>query len=190
MAGYGALVFAAVLVLWLLAWRRRAAVTGERHARTIGRRWIVGGGVVLPLASIAVLLGFGLPAGERMRPQPLAGQTPLRIDVVARQWTWDVHYPERGVVLHDELRLPVGVAVDVHVTSRDVIHSFWVPRIAGKIDALPGRVTVLRLHADEPGTMRGQCAEFCGVGHAHMALIVHVMPQERFAAWLDGEAAQ
>jgi cytochrome c oxidase subunit II len=82
----------------------------------------------------------------------------------------------------------VGHPVDVQTRSADVIHSFWVPRLGGKLDAIPGRTLVVRLQASQPGTFRGQCAEFCGLEHAHMVLVVHAMEPADFDAWL--EAAQ
>ncbi|MCK7493505.1 MAG: hypothetical protein MZW92_20765 [Comamonadaceae bacterium] len=88
------------------------------------------------------------------------------------------------MTLVDELRMPAGRAVDIHTESRDVIHSFWVPRLGGKLDAIPGHVRVVRLQADAPGVDRGVCAEFCGVGHADMAMTVVAMEPAAFDAWL------
>ena len=109
----------------------------------------------------------------------------LEIEVTARQFAWEVRYPPARAALTDEIRVPAGRAVVVRLASRDVIHSFWVPSLAGKIDVIPGRVTRLTLQADRPGRFRGQCAEFCGMGHAHMALEVIAMPPEEFERWLD-----
>jgi len=95
-----------------------------------------------------------------------------------------MHYPDNGVRLKNEMRVPVGRAVDVHTQSSDVIHSFWVPRLGGKLDAVPGRTLVVRLQADRAGTYRGQCAEFCGTGHAHMTMTVIAMEPADFDAWL------
>ena len=186
MLGYGTLVFAIVVGLWLYALHRRPREWAEEHARRAGRRWLLFGGLLLPFGSIAVLLAFGIPAGHRLLPLPVAGPPPLRIDVVGHQWWWEVRYPGTSVRLVDELRLPAGRPVDVHTTSSDVIHSFWVPRLGGKIDAIPGRTNVIRLQADTAGLLRGQCAEFCGDAHAHMTMQVHVMPADRFDAWLAG----
>ena len=200
MLGGAALVTAGVLGAWLLAMRRRAPARPDASddARTArdARRWIVGGGIVLPTTAIVALLAFGSPAGlhqvpvlaSRSDPGDARGE-PLRIDVVGRQWSWHLHYPASGVELHDELRLPVGRPVHVQLGSRDVIHSFWVPRLGGKLDAIPGRVQVVRLQADEPGVFRGQCAEFCGLHHAHMVMTVVAMPADEFDAWLAARAA-
>lgn len=193
MLGVSALVTAGVVWAWLLAMRRGRGPEGvatEAQAARHSRRWIVGGGVVLPSVVIAALLVFGTSAGLHQLPLPASWSgaggpsvTPLRVDVTARQWSWSLHYPDSGVRLQNELRVPVGQPVDIHVGSEDVIHSFWVPRLGGKIDAIPGRVNVVRLQADQPGTFRGQCAEFCGQQHAHMVMAVIAMPGDEFDAW-------
>lgn len=171
-----------VIALWLYAQWRRPRDWTEEEARRVGRRFVVAGGLLLPGVSVAVLLAFGIPIGNRLLPQPpAAGEgEPLRILVIARQWQWEVRYPDTGEVLFDELHLPAGRAADVQVRSEDVIHSFWVPRLHGKIDAVPGYTHRIRLLAEEPGSMRGQCAEFCGTEHAHMVLAVEVHPAEAF----------
>jgi cytochrome c oxidase subunit 2 len=98
----------------------------------------------------------------------------MRIEVQARMWAWEFVYPEgpSTTPTTDVLHLPVGRHVDLVVTSVDVIHSFWIPRLGGKIDAIPGRMTVIRLQADRPGTYHGICAEFCGTGHTNMLFTV------------------
>lgn len=177
-----AVISIGVVALWLHAQWRRPRDWTEEEARRAGRRFVVAGGLLLPGVSVAVLLAFGIPVGNRLLPQPLAAgeAEPLRIVVIARQWQWEVRYPDTGTVLLDELHLPAGRAADVQLRSEDVIHSFWVPRLHGKLDAVPGRTHLIRLRADEPGSMRGQCAEFCGTRHAHMVLAVEVHPAEAF----------
>ncbi|MCL4183060.1 MAG: cytochrome c oxidase subunit II [Burkholderiaceae bacterium] len=184
MAGAAALVTTAVIAIWLAAMRRHGLPVDA--AQRSGRRWIVGGGIVLPLLAIVALLVFGAPAGRHHLPWPEAAGSPppLRVDAIGRQWSWELHYPDSGVRLRNELRLPVGRPVHVHTQSRDVIHSFWVPSLGGKLDALPGRTLVMRLQADRPGSWRGQCAEFCGLGHAHMSMTVLAMEPAAFDAWL------
>ncbi len=184
MFAFATVVLVAVVGLWMYAMRRDPGARDDARARRVENRWIVGGGLVLPLASVTVLLAFGIPIGHNMLPLP-TGEPGVRIEVTGHQWWWEVTYPDAGVVLRDELHIPVDVPVDVHVTSRDVIHSFWVPRLGGKLDAIPGRTSVLRLRAQEPGTYRGQCAEFCGTGHAHMGLTVEAHASADFAAWLE-----
>lgn len=177
------LVLLLVVLLWLLALRRAPRHYTPEQARRLGRRWIIAGGVLLPGFSILVLLAFGIPLGLRMLPLPLDGPPPLRIEVTGHQWWWAVRYPETGVVTANQLILPVGRPVDVEVASADVIHAFWVPRLGGKLDMLPGRRATLRLQADRAGRYRGQCAEFCGAQHAHMALAVEALETPAFEAW-------
>jgi cytochrome c oxidase subunit 2 len=186
MFGFSALILLAVVALWLYAmWRKPQPLIDADEAERINLRWIIGGGLVLPVASLTVLLAYGIPMGYRMLPLPLAGQTPLRIEVTGHRWWWEVRYPGTDIVLKNELHLPAGSPVDMHVTSADVIHSFWIPRLAGKLDMIPGRTNVLRLQADAPGRFRGECAEFCGVGHAGMTLAVQAHTPQDFQAWLE-----
>jgi cytochrome c oxidase subunit II len=178
------LVLLVVSGLWLYAMYREPDHVDEAQARRIQNRWIIGGGVALPVVSITVLLAFGIPAGQSMLPLPSPKGEALEIHVTAHQWWWEFVYPESGLVLVDELHIPANRPIDVHITSADVIHSFWVPRLAGKLDAVPGHINVLRIQADEPGEYRGQCAEFCGIGHAHMPFLVIAHTPSDFAAWL------
>ncbi|PAU61539.1 cytochrome c oxidase subunit II [Pseudomonas indica] len=182
MLGFASLVLLGVTALWLYAMHRAPRETSAEQARRINRRWIVGGGLLLPGLSILLLLAFGIPAGHRLLPLPLA-EPPLRIEVTGHQWWWEVRYPD-GVVTANQLHIPAGRPVDLAVSSADVIHSFWVPRLGGKLDMIPGRRHVLRLQADRPGTYRGQCAEFCGSQHAHMAIHVVAHDEPAFQAWL------
>jgi len=180
MLGAALVVSAGVVAAWLWAMRPLAALAGNE------RRWLVGGGLLLPGIAIASLLVFGSSAGRHQWPWP--GETPaLIVDITARQWHWQVRYPGVEFDLQNELRLPAGRPVHVRISSDDVIHSFWVPRLGGKLDAIPGRTQVLRLQADRPGRYLGQCAEFCGVGHARMPLVVIAMTPEAFDTWLAGE---
>ncbi|WP_417547543.1 cytochrome c oxidase subunit II [Marinobacter segnicrescens] len=171
-----------VFAVWFIAVRRAPAKT-ESGARRAARWWIIGGGLVLPMTAIVLILGFGIPLGQRMLPLPVSDGEPLRINVTARQWQWQVNYPDSGIRLTDEVHIPANTPVDLHLTSDDVVHSFWVPRLGGKLDMIPGHTNVLRLQADQPGTYRGQCAEFCGTGHAHMKFRVQVHDQTAFQRW-------
>ncbi|WP_338762371.1 c-type cytochrome [Massilia sp. METH4] len=156
------------------------------------RAWIVGGGLLFPLAVLTALLAWSLASTRALsRPSSL---TELRVAVTAKMWWWEVRYTDpatgRDVVLANEIRLPVGRPVYLALTTSDVIHSFWVPALAGKVDMVPGRVHGLTLLADRAGTWRGQCAEFCGTQHAKMALHVVAQPQAEFDAWLAAQARQ
>lgn len=145
------------------------------------QRWILLGGLGLPAIVLPPLVAYGLIAGERLLPLP--GSTPPRIEVHAERWRWTARYPDHGgMATEGVLHLPAGTPVDIVVTSRDVIHSFWIPRLGGKIDVVPGRVNVLRVQADAPGHYQGQCAEFCGHGHSGMRFDVVVHPAVDFSA--------
>jgi cytochrome c oxidase subunit 2 len=184
MCGFAGLVLAVVSGLWIYAMRRAPRETTPEQAKRINRRWLVGGGILLPGLSIAVLLLFGVPIGQRMLPLPLLGEQPLRIEITGHQWWWEVRYPDSGVATANQLHIPTGRPVDLQVGSADVIHSFWVPRLGGKIDMIPGRHNQIRLQADQPGIYRGQCSEFCGTQHSHMILHVQAHSEDDFAAWL------
>jgi cytochrome c oxidase subunit 2 len=182
LAGAGVL-FALVLVLFVLVIRRPGWGAGVSPAR-----WIVLGGLLLPAVILLPLVGYALFAGEQMLPLP--GNAPPRIEAQGQQWTWTFRYPDQGgVTTTNVLHVPAGIPVDVVVTSIDVIHAFWVPRLAGKIDALPGHVNRLRIQADQPGRYEGQCNEFCGVGHATMHFVVIAHRPEDYAAALAQAAA-
>ncbi|GAA6132057.1 cytochrome c oxidase subunit II [Halopseudomonas sabulinigri] len=182
-------VLVALVLLWLHALRREPGQVSDREAQRLQNRWVVGGGLILPILSISVVLVVGIALGQRMLALPLAEGQPLRIEVVAHQWWWEVRYPESGVVLKDKLHIPAGQPVNLHLISEDVVHSFWVPRLAGKMDMFPGRTNVLRLEADAPGTYHGMCSEFCGVGHARMHFTVEAHTPAEFEAWLQQEQA-
>ena len=112
----------------------------------------------------------------------------MTVEVTGNQWWWYVRYPNddpsRIVVTANEIHIPVGRPVMIRGTSNDVIHSFWVPNLHGKRDLIPSRITTEWIQADRPGRFRGQCAEFCGLQHAHMALWVVAEPEDQFDAWM------
>ena len=130
---------------------------------------------------------------DRSSAHAARGEAPLRITLTGNQWWWDVQYEDElpSNLFHtaNELHLPVGVPVEITLKSNDVIHSFWVPNLAGKKDLIPGRTTQIRLLPTKQGVYRGECAEYCGIQHAHMALDVTVESGEAFAAWLARQRA-
>ena len=139
--------------------------------------------------SSTVLLVFGL-ASLRSALRP--GSDPLSIEIVGSQWWWRVRYHTASgayVESANEIRLPVGRRVEARVASTDVIHSFWIPAIAGKIDMIPGRINRVQLEPTRAGAYRGACAEFCGSSHARMNLVVLVMENAAFERWLAAESA-
>jgi cytochrome c oxidase subunit 2 len=160
-------LFALVMALFALA-----ALRPGRFRGLPPRSWLVWGGLVLPALVLPPLVVWALAMGEAAAPPP-DGDVET-IEAEAFQFGWRFRYPARGGVETDVLHLPAGAPVDIAIGSRDVIHSFWVPRLAGKLDAVPGRVNVQRLTAEAPGRLQGACAEFCGLGHAHMYFEVRV----------------
>ncbi|MAN76290.1 MAG: cytochrome c oxidase subunit II [Rhizobiales bacterium] len=143
-------------------------------------RWIVWGGLAMPGVLLTVLLGYALFTGERLLPHALA-ETPTRVAAHGVMWQWQFSYADApGAPPTPILHIPAGEPVDVIVTSGDVIHSFWVPRLAGKIDAIPGHENTIRIQADRAGTYRGVCAEFCGAGHTGMRFTIEAHDGEAF----------
>jgi cytochrome c oxidase subunit 2 len=150
------------------------------------RNWLVGGGLVMPLVVVAVVLGFTLVAMARLANQPT--QNELIVEVNGHQWWWEVRYPDLGVVTANEIHLPVERPILMRVRSEDVIHSFWIPSLAGKIDLLPDKTNTTSFSANEAGTYRGVCAEFCGLQHAKMRLTALVSSQDDFDQWAAQQA--
>lgn len=178
-------ILAGMMTLLALAMRQRSQGKPIRPLR-----WLIGGGVLLPLVVLSVLLAWStLQSAWLTRP---SSQHALKIAVTAKMWWWEVRYtdPAGGpdIVLANEIRLPAGQSAYLGLASSDVIHSFWVPALAGKVDMLPGRLHGLTVRADVPGIYRGQCAEYCGEQHARMALHVVVQTPEEFQAWLARQA--
>lgn len=174
-------LFVLVAVLLAVSLMRPALLAGIRPVH-----WVIGGGLVLPIPILAVLLVVALVLGEELLPKLDSG-APMRVEVRAAQWRWQFSYPDAaGAPTTDVLHLPAGEPVDLVVTSQDVIHSFWIPRLGGKIDAIPGHVNVIRLMAGEPGIYHGTCSEYCGRGHDVMQLRAEAHEPDAFAAALGG----
>lgn len=182
--GGAAAIFVLVLALAALAILRRPRWLSSRST-------VVVGGVVFPLVVLGALLVDTLQGpphlwASTMRPA-------LVVDVVGEQWWWRIAYlDDRGepdFVTANEIRMPVGAPVELRLRSADVLHSFWVPPLAGKLDMIPGRSNRLVLVAEREGSWRGQCAEYCGSAHAKMALHVIALPRAEFERWRDGQRA-
>ena len=170
-----------LLVLGLLA---LAAFRSGRHCLPGGDNgFLVILGIVMPAVVLLGVMGVTLAVGDEAEAEPA-----LTVEVVGNQFWWEVRYGD--VVTANELHIPVGEPVEVLLTTDDVIHSFWVPQLGGKVDMIPGRDNRTRLLADEPGVYLGECAEFCGIQHARMQLVVVAEPREDFDVWLEGEAEQ
>ncbi|MEX0807175.1 MAG: cytochrome c oxidase subunit II [Dongiaceae bacterium] len=179
----GGLVFAVVMGLTAIA-----SLGAERRRRFLSeRKFIVIAGAILPAIVLTALLVYGLTlTGTRIA---IAEADALRIEVTGEQWWWRVRYPDSGgdIITANEIRIPADRPIELTLLSADVIHSFWVPNLAGKIDMIPGTVNRLTLRATQPGEYRGQCAEFCGGPHALMAFHVVALEPAAFDIWLAAQ---
>lgn len=184
MTGGAVVIWVGVVALTVYAIRARPVAHGGHWNAML----IIGGGALLPTLVLAALLIYGLS----MLP-PLLASAPegsLKINVVGEQWWWRVRYePPNGepVDLANEIRLPVGEPVQFELASPDVIHSFWIPSLGGKMDMIPGRRTRIALEPTRTGRFRGACAEYCGTAHALMAFDVVVMEKAEFERWLEAQ---
>jgi cytochrome c oxidase subunit 2 len=186
----------AVFVMWagLLGaaiWRRRRrgeARISQRDepAESTGyvRRWVVGLGVVMTSIVLVAVMAATVASMRAIPSEAPSGA--LRLELVARQFHWDVRYPGSDARTRDVVRIPAGRPVELTIRSADVIHSFWVPALTGKLDAIPGQTNTLVIQADRPGTYGGQCAEYCGLEHALMRVTVVAMEPSAFDEWLEG----
>ena len=174
------LVVQALLLVAIVRFRERDPKAVPRQVRgslTLEFVW-----TLLP-AVILVFIAFPTVAAI-FRTQATPPTDALRVKVIGHQWWWEFQYPDLGVVTATDLHLPAGRAVSLEIAGADVIHSFWVPRLGGKRDAIPGSLTRIVLTADAPGEYYGQCAEFCGASHANMRHLAVVEGPEAFAAWV------
>jgi cytochrome c oxidase subunit 2 len=192
------IVFVIVMIAVLLSLKNR---TGESLAALPAlidppreeerRRWtVVLGATTLTVVILFVFLIASFSTGRSMSAE-LAHKNGLAIEVTGHQWWWEVRYQDVDAsnifVTANEIHIPVGVPVTFTLQATDVIHSFWVPNLAGKKDLIPGKINTIWLQADKPGVYRGQCAEYCGMQHARMALWVVAEPQEQFNAWRQNQ---
>jgi cytochrome c oxidase subunit 2 len=184
-----------VVALLVLAWvkRRRRGLAGERQEPHPGDRigWVVviALGVVMPIAVVTALFVVSDFFVMQTTAAPDPAKTSLTVDVIGHQWYWEFEYPGTRAVTADELHIPVRTNVNLVATTADVIHSFWVPELNRKIDTIPGQTNRILLEADTPGVYRGQCAEYCGLQHAHMSMLVFAESPAKFRAWLRDQSA-
>jgi cytochrome c oxidase subunit 2 len=191
MLAVGAAVFLLVVLALYRAvtHRGRRAEPGAVNDDRSSTRWILAGGVALPVVVLVPLIIFTL--------QTLAGLTVpngksmLQVVVTGWQWWWDVEYvgddPQARLRTANEIHIPVGRPVRIQLRSGDVIHSFWVPSLQGKMDQIPGKVNTTWIQADSSGVYRGECAEYCGLQHTRMQFRVVALAPAEFAAWLEDQ---
>ncbi|HEY2601045.1 MAG TPA: cytochrome c oxidase subunit II [Thermoleophilaceae bacterium] len=179
-------VFGGAVALLVIAWvrRNREGLPGAGKNDNVATGLVVAFGIFVPVVCLAILFFVADIGVVRATDAPQPGQTKLTIDVVGHQWFWEVRYPGTRAVTANEIHIPVKTPVKVVATTADVIHSFWVPELNKKIDTIPGQNNSVELYADKVGFYRGQCAEFCGLQHAHMAMAVYADPPAKFRAWL------
>jgi cytochrome c oxidase subunit 2 len=191
-------VFVLVMIVFLLSLRNRTKepisatppvleLPQEQERRF---RNVVIGALTVTVIILFVFLIASFSAGRSMTAE-LAHKNGLTIEVTGHQWWWEIRYTDVDAsnifTTANEIHIPVGVPVTFTLYGADVIHSFWVPNLAGKKDLIPGKVNTIWLQADKPGVYRGQCAEYCGLQHAQMAFWVVAEPQEQFNAWRQNQ---
>jgi cytochrome c oxidase subunit II len=185
------------VIMWvLIAWaakRRRGTLT--EHAPVNiggGQKWIAIGGLAVPLSILTIIFVLGLnllaefpihgPHHHAMKPDIL---------IIGHQWWWEVHYlsgtADQEFTTANEIHISVNRPVNIQLEAYDVMHSFWIPALHGKVDLIPGHTNFVRIQASEPGSYAGQCAEYCGAEHARMRLLVVAQEADEYAAWLNGQ---
>lgn len=189
--GVGAVVFILVEVLLVVAivrFRQRSA--DELPVQTPGNLRLELAWTAIPFV---VLIGIFFLTIRTMNavasPLTVQAADALTIDVVGHQWWWEYRYPALGIVTANEVHIPVGRPVRLRISSVDVIHSFWVPQLAGKLDAIPGRTNELWIEASRAGSFYGACGEYCGVQHAWMRILVFAHPQDEYDEWVRAQSA-
>ena len=190
-------VFIAVTIVLVLAISRRRSASEDLtpelqlpHSAERARRNIVTAATAVTVVTLFVFLVASFFVGRGMSAE-LSAKQGVAVEVTGHQWWWEVRYlnddASRIFTTANEIHIPVGIPVTVTLKASDVIHSFWVPNLHGKTDLIPGKVATMWFQADRPGTYRGQCAEYCGLQHAHMGLVVIAEPRDQFNSWLNNQ---
>jgi cytochrome c oxidase subunit 2 len=188
-------VIVTILLLAAVFRRREPPLPGQSVVERPpqGRGWIAVGTGISTVVLFAVTVWTVLALAEVAMPPPGNAAAPVRLEVIGHQWWWEVRYfgdhPSLAFTTANEIHIPVGQTVPVTLTGLDVIHSFWVPALAGKTDVIPGQTNETWLEAQTPGIYRGQCTEYCGAQHAHMAFEVIASSPEEFEAWWKAQLA-
>lgn len=190
MLGAATIVFVGAVGLLVLAFvrRRKAGLPFFGQRERVASGMVIVFGILVPIVVLLALFGATDIYAIRYTAAPTTGSTRMTVDVIGHQWWWEVRYPGTDAVSANEVHIPTGERVQVIATTADVIHSLWVPRLARKIDMIPGRENRILLEAPHPGRYLGQCSEFCGLQHAHMLMSVVAEPAGSFQAWLASVA--
>jgi cytochrome c oxidase subunit II len=183
-AGF-ALIVGLIALGWVHRRKRGLPLGGGEKA---GTALVIGLGVVMPIILLSALFVYSDLFVIKSTAAPDPSTTPRRIEIVGHQWFWEARYPGTDAVTANDIHIPAGVRVFTGVSTADVIHSFWVPELNRKVDAIPRQPNEILLEAAQPGVYRGQCVEFCGLQHANMSLNVYADPPARFRAWLQQQA--
>lgn len=180
------------LVIWVAVRRKGTLREHDAFNAGGGEHWIFAGGIVIPLIILTAMFVLSentmshFPMGQKQDPPP-------EIVLTGHQWWWQIQYVSGPVDQHfttaNEMHIPVGKPVDIELRSADVIHTFWIPRLHGKMDLVPGQPNMIRIRADLPGVYRGQCSEFCGDQHANMAMLVIADAPGDYNAWVADQRA-
>jgi cytochrome c oxidase subunit 2 len=175
-----------VLLAWAVMRKRGTLAEHEPWHEGGGQKWVLIGGFAIPFVVLSGMFVFML---DRMSQFPVQDQQQINpeIVIIGHQWWWEVRYVGGPVYEHfttaNEIHIPVGKPIDIELETADVIHSFWVPAMHGKVDMIPGQPNYIRIEASHPGKFPGQCAEYCGEQHAHMRLLVVAQPPAEYEAW-------
>ena len=182
---FGMLFVTALLVLAYV--RRRSMGPGREPGERAGWIVVLTLGIGVMVAGMIALFVVSDIFTIRGTEAPASAATALTVRAVGHQWYWEFDYPGTGVVTADEVHIPVRTSVLVEVDTGDVIHSFWVPELNRKIDAIPGQKNAVELYADKVGVYRGECLQYCGLQHAHMDFLVFADPPATYRRWLAGQ---
>ncbi len=187
------LVVAGMLAYVIVRYRARPGDEKREPPQVYGSNNLEAAWTIVPVLIVIVLfLATARTIGELERTEP--PEDSLEVTVVGHRWWWEFRYPEYGIVTANELHIPVSDPERPRPTflwleSQDVVHSFWVPRLAGKTDVVPNRRNTMWFEPTEPGLYLGQCAEYCGTQHAHMLIRVYVHSEEDFSRWVASQQA-
>lgn len=174
------LVLVLIALLMPLGRRRNESEQGDTTHNRHEHNFVLLIGAIIPAV---ILLGVYLFSMKDIGLWEFGAHSTADIEVVGHQWWWEVRYPKLGIHTANEIYIPSGTRVRIALMSSDVIHSFWVPQLHGKLDLIPGRVNRFWIEADSAGKYRGECAEYCGTQHAHMDFTVVAVPRAEFAEW-------